>query len=52
MRMAPEDRAALERWLLEAPAQLRERFEVVEAEGRVVTLKGAFGIIVAAKGKA
>lgn len=49
MRMQDADRDALERWLLEAPAHLRERFEVVERDGHVVSLRGTFGIVVARK---
>lgn len=49
MRMKDEERDALGRWLLAAPAHLRERFEVVERDGRVESLRGTFGIIVAAK---
>lgn len=47
MRMKEADRDALAQWLLAAPAHLRKRFEVVEDAGRVVSLRGTFGIIVA-----
>ncbi len=49
MRMPETERDALERWLLAAPAHLRERFEVVEAAGKVVSLRSTFGIVVAKK---
>ncbi|MFV9503853.1 MAG: class I SAM-dependent methyltransferase [Oscillochloridaceae bacterium umkhey_bin13] len=49
MRMPTDERAALERWLLAAPAHLRDYFEIVEQDGRVVSLRGTFGIIVAQK---
>jgi SAM-dependent methyltransferase len=47
MRMRDEDRDALEAWLLASPSHLRERFDVVERERRVESLRGTFGIIVA-----
>ncbi len=47
IRMHPEDRDALGAWLLAAPQHLRERFAVVERDGRVESLRGTFGIIVA-----
>jgi 2-polyprenyl-3-methyl-5-hydroxy-6-metoxy-1,4-benzoquinol methylase len=50
MRMPEGERNALERWLLAAPAQLRKRFEVVESEGTVISLRSTFGIIVARNG--
>lgn len=49
MRMSEAERDALERWLLEAPAHLREFFEVTERDGKVMSLRGTFGIIVAHK---
>jgi SAM-dependent methyltransferase len=49
LRMPADERDALERWLLAADARLRERFEVVEQDGHVVSLRGTFGIIVARK---
>jgi SAM-dependent methyltransferase len=49
MRMPAPERDALGRWLLAAPAHLRERFEVVEEAGRVVSLRSTFGIVVARK---
>jgi SAM-dependent methyltransferase len=50
LRMPTAERDALERWLLAAAPHFRERFEVVERDGRLVSLRGAFGIIVARKG--
>lgn len=50
MRMPADERDALERWLLAAPARFREVFAIVEEQGRVVSLRGHFGIIVARKG--
>lgn len=47
MRMRDADRDALSDWLLAAPSHLREQFAVVEQAGRVVSLRGTFGIIVA-----
>lgn len=49
MRMPEHERAALERWLLKAEPRFRERFEVTEHEGRVLSLRGTFGIVVAQK---
>ncbi|NNJ09739.1 class I SAM-dependent methyltransferase [Chloroflexales bacterium ZM16-3] len=49
IRMRDEDRDALGAWLLAAPPHLRERFAVVERDGRVESLRGTFGIIVARK---
>lgn len=49
MRMSEEDKAALERWLLAAEPRFRERFDIVEQDGRVVSLRGTFGIVVAKK---
>jgi SAM-dependent methyltransferase len=50
LRMPEPEKAALERWLLDAPPHLRERFEVVERDGHVVSLRGTFGLVVAVKG--
>ena len=36
-RMTPSDRTALERFILDAPARVREYFEVVESDGRLVS---------------
>ncbi|MCG8348289.1 MAG: class I SAM-dependent methyltransferase [Chloroflexales bacterium] len=49
MRMPDTERNALGDWLLAAPTRFRELFEIVEHEGKVVSLRGAFGIIVAGK---
>lgn len=49
MRMRDADRDALERWLLEAEPRFRERFAVVEQGGRLVSLRGVFGILVIQK---
>jgi SAM-dependent methyltransferase len=49
IRMPAEERAALERWLLAAEPRYKARFEVVEQEGRIVSLRGTFGILVARK---
>lgn len=49
LRMPEPERDALERWLLAAEPRFRERFEVVESDGRVSSLRGTFGIIVAVK---
>jgi ubiquinone/menaquinone biosynthesis C-methylase UbiE len=49
MRMTEAERDALGHWLITAPTRFREFFEVVEREGKVVSLRGAFGIIVASK---
>jgi SAM-dependent methyltransferase len=49
LRMSAEDKAGLERWLLAAEPRFRERFAIVEEDGRVVSLRGTFGIIVAQK---
>lgn len=47
--MPPAERDGLERWLLGAEARFREHFAIVEQAGRVVSLRGSFGIIVAQK---
>lgn len=47
LRMPADERAALERWLLAAEPRFRERFEVVEEDGRVLSLRGTFGVVVA-----
>ncbi|HMQ33010.1 MAG TPA: methyltransferase domain-containing protein [Chloroflexaceae bacterium] len=49
LRMPAAEQAALERWLLAAEPRFRERFEVVERDGRLVSLRGTFGIVVARK---
>jgi hypothetical protein len=47
--MPETERDALEHWLLSAPARFRAFFELVEADGKVVSLRGMFGIVVAHK---
>lgn len=47
MRMDAADKRALERWLLAAPRRYRETFAIVEQNGRVVSLRSVFGILVA-----
>lgn len=47
LRMPADQRDALERWLLDAPPHLRARFDVTERDGRVASLRGTFGIVVA-----
>ncbi len=49
LRMPESERAALEHWLLDAEPQFKEFFAITEAEGRVVSLTGRFGIISAHK---
>lgn len=49
IRMPETERDALEHWLLSAPARFRAFFELVEADGKVVSLRGMFGIVVAHK---
>jgi ubiquinone/menaquinone biosynthesis C-methylase UbiE len=49
MRMPADEQAALEAWLIAAPARCREFFHVEVAGGRVQALAGAFAIIVAKK---
>lgn len=47
MRMPPEERDALEAWLLAAPPRCAEFFEVVAEDGRITALSATFAIIVA-----
>jgi SAM-dependent methyltransferase len=49
LRMPEPERDALERWLLAAEPRFRQRFDLVEQDGRVVSLRGTFGIVVARK---
>jgi len=49
LRMPAPEREALERWLLAAPPNVREFFAIVAENGRVVSLRGHFGLIVARK---
>ena len=50
MRMPADERAALEAWLLTAPAKCKEFFRIVVDDGAVKSLSGTYGIIVARKG--
>jgi ubiquinone/menaquinone biosynthesis C-methylase UbiE len=45
--MPPEERDALERWLLKAPASCAEFFRVVVEHGRVTSLEATFGLVAA-----
>jgi hypothetical protein len=47
--MPADERDALERWLLAAPAHLRDFFTIVERDGRLESLRSTFGIVVARK---
>jgi ubiquinone/menaquinone biosynthesis C-methylase UbiE len=49
MRMPEAERDALEAWLLAAPARCAEFFEIVVEDGRVASLSGRYGLIVARK---
>jgi ubiquinone/menaquinone biosynthesis C-methylase UbiE len=49
MRMPESECAALERWLLAAPPRCVKAFQIVVEGGRVVSLSGTYGIIVARK---
>lgn len=49
MRMPEAEKVALERWLLDAEPRFRERFAIVEQDGRLISLRGTFGMIVARK---
>jgi hypothetical protein len=51
MRMPEAERAALEAWLIAAPARCAEFFGVVVADGRVRSIGNTFAIIVARKRK-
>ncbi|NJP04482.1 MAG: class I SAM-dependent methyltransferase [Chloroflexaceae bacterium] len=48
-RMPVAEQAALEQWLLAAPERFRSFFEITEQDGRVVSLRGTFGILVGRK---
>lgn len=50
LRMPEQERDALERWLLDAAPRFRDHFAIVERDGRVESLRGTFGIVVARKG--
>jgi hypothetical protein len=47
--MPEPEKLALERWLLDAEPRFRERFDIVEHEGHVASLRGTFGVVVARK---
>jgi SAM-dependent methyltransferase len=49
IRMPAADRAALEVWLLAAPARFREFFAITGTEDRVISLRSTFGILLAHK---
>lgn len=49
IKMPPHERDAMEQWLLAAEPRFKQFFAIVESEGRVESLKGNFGIIVARK---
>lgn len=49
LRMPESERTALEQWLLDAEPRFKEFFAVREADGRVQSLTGRFGIITARK---
>lgn len=49
MRMPPEERLALERWLLQAPERCKDYFKLEVEDGRVTSVSGTFSIIVARK---
>lgn len=50
MRMPPAEQAALEQWLIAAPARCRAYFQIELAAGRVQALVGMYGMIVGRKG--
>jgi SAM-dependent methyltransferase len=52
IRMPAAEKAGLHQWLLDAGPRFREFFNIVTHEGRVLSLQGTFGIIVARKGTA
>jgi SAM-dependent methyltransferase len=49
IRMPDTERAALEAWLLAAPARFRDFFEITSANDRIVSLRSTFGILLAHK---
>lgn len=49
MNMPQEEQAALEAWLLNAPARCAEYFKLNVEDGRVRSITGTYGIIVARK---
>jgi hypothetical protein len=50
MQVPEPEQAALEAWLLAAPARCAEFFEIAVAGGRVQSLAGKFAIIAARRG--
>jgi ubiquinone/menaquinone biosynthesis C-methylase UbiE len=51
MRMPAAERDALEAWLIAAPPRCAEFFQIIVEDGRVQSLTGRYGIIVAQKGE-
>lgn len=49
MRMPAPEQAALEQWLIAAPARCRQYFDVRIEGGRVRSLAGTYGMVVAAR---
>ncbi|HZG67359.1 MAG TPA: methyltransferase domain-containing protein [Herpetosiphonaceae bacterium] len=49
MRMPEEERRALEQWLLAAEPRFRDFFAITAEDGRVQSLQGSFGIVVACR---
>ncbi len=49
MRMPDAECTHLERWLLEAPAPYRTFFDIIGANGRIISLRSHFGVIMARK---
>lgn len=47
MAMPPEERAALECWMIAAPARVRDAFAIKTADNHVVSFRSDFAIIVA-----
>ena len=47
--MPPDERAALERWLLAGPQRCRDFYAVTEEEGRLAWLEATFGFIAASR---
>jgi ubiquinone/menaquinone biosynthesis C-methylase UbiE len=52
LKLPADQRDALEAWLLAAEPRFKERFAITEHDGRLVSLKGNFGIITARKASA
>lgn len=51
MRLPAVERDALEEWLIAAPPRCAEFFQIVVMDGRVQSLTGRYGMIVARKGE-